>query len=715
MRSLNRKHVLLARPALRDVLERARSGSVVMIVAPLGYGKTSLLKVWESVTHTRSTLFTLAARHDDPAILAAELAEALAGHLPEAVELAGRPFDGAWTDLLLRSMGGVPLLLMFDDAHLLTGRSLRILKRLVVETPPTLVLGIASRGVLNVGLARAQRERRLTQLGSADLILSRVDLDGLRRAGLRVRDIDEIYADTGGWPLAVRLEAEARLGVPGGAPPGAHGSAVDLVCEEVKASLPPDQLLFLADAAVLGSASVDLLDAARDASDTHTLVHHFAGHPFPLVHVDHDQVTVHPSCRGRLRRELRVREPGREAAVLQRAAASLRAQGRVARAFTLLQEVGDRPALARFAYEVGRDLAFSGRTGLVRTWIRTFSAAELSAFGELTVLCALLDGSDGSYMAMAEWLQAMDGRDLGPVVAAELGDTRPSEVFYELLGLQPAGPATQRVVAGQTWWTAIGRLTQGFTLLGRGDLVRAEGVLIAMAPHAQAVPVLNVIRLVCLAYLYAIRGELRWGRPLLEEARELWVALQEGGASTRPDGLDACLALYAALEPGQPGAGTKELSRAVEDLNRLKPVLPHRMVLVQAMLVEASLGLGRTRVAIDIVRDINASGPAMPGNEYLINRIRRLSVNLRDAKRWLPQGVDLSATELRVLSMLASSAPVPRIAANLDRSPATIRAHVRAIYKELGAHSRSEAVQRATELGLLTDEASDGGHGVAWE
>jgi LuxR family maltose regulon positive regulatory protein len=61
----------------------------------------------------------------------------------------------------------------------------------------------------------------------------------------------------------------------------------------------------------------------------------------------------------------------------------------------------------------------------------------------------------------------------------------------------------------------------------------------------------------------------------------------------------------------------------------------------------------------------------------------------------------LSHSETRVLRYLPTNLPVPEIADQLSVSVNTIRTHMRHLYAKLGAHHRSEAVQRASALGLL--------------
>jgi DNA-binding NarL/FixJ family response regulator len=62
----------------------------------------------------------------------------------------------------------------------------------------------------------------------------------------------------------------------------------------------------------------------------------------------------------------------------------------------------------------------------------------------------------------------------------------------------------------------------------------------------------------------------------------------------------------------------------------------------------------------------------------------------------------LTPRELEVLYLLASGASTAAAAASLGISTATLRAHVQAVLRKLGAHSRLEAVAEAARLGLVT-------------
>jgi DNA-binding NarL/FixJ family response regulator len=61
----------------------------------------------------------------------------------------------------------------------------------------------------------------------------------------------------------------------------------------------------------------------------------------------------------------------------------------------------------------------------------------------------------------------------------------------------------------------------------------------------------------------------------------------------------------------------------------------------------------------------------------------------------------LTPRELEVLQHLAEGLPNKAIARRLDISEHTVKFHVNAIMSKLGVQSRTEAVVRATQLGLI--------------
>jgi LuxR family maltose regulon positive regulatory protein len=67
-------------------------------------------------------------------------------------------------------------------------------------------------------------------------------------------------------------------------------------------------------------------------------------------------------------------------------------------------------------------------------------------------------------------------------------------------------------------------------------------------------------------------------------------------------------------------------------------------------------------------------------------------------------GIELfTAREREVLTLLTQRLSYQEMADTLVISPKTVKRHVLTIYKKLGVHSRREAIERADELGFLSD------------
>ena len=61
----------------------------------------------------------------------------------------------------------------------------------------------------------------------------------------------------------------------------------------------------------------------------------------------------------------------------------------------------------------------------------------------------------------------------------------------------------------------------------------------------------------------------------------------------------------------------------------------------------------------------------------------------------------ISARELEVLQELAAGRSNKEIAARLDVSPNTVKTHTARLFEKLGARRRTDAINRARELGIL--------------
>ena len=93
---------------------------------------------------------------------------------------------------------------------------------------------------------------------------------------------------------------------------------------------------------------------------------------------------------------------------------------------------------------------------------------------------------------------------------------------------------------------------------------------------------------------------------------------------------------------------------------------------------------------------------AGPASGTLAGEARILRAQLASQRGSGPPGASaLTAAELRLLPMLATHLSFPEMAGEMSLSRHTIKSQAAALYRKLGVSSRSQAVTRAHELGLL--------------
>ena len=102
------------------------------------------------------------------------------------------------------------------------------------------------------------------------------------------------------------------------------------------------------------------------------------------------------------------------------------------------------------------------------------------------------------------------------------------------------------------------------------------------------------------------------------------------------------------------------------------------------------------------MREVDELLRRRPGLGTLAGEAQALRAQLaRQRGSSAPGASALTTAELRLLPLLSTHLSFPEIAAELFLSRHTIKSHAKAIYRKLGASTRSQAVARSRELGLL--------------
>jgi LuxR family maltose regulon positive regulatory protein len=613
------------RPALlAHTLERAADARLVLVQAPAGFGKTTLLVQLAAALAVapgaQVVWVSLDAEDNDANRLFAALFGALAAlELPWAVPPAtvlaqlqdASPAARTALGLLIDALGGRPdtrIALVLDDLHHVTdAAALQLLDTLIARAPPELCLFIGSRVAPPLSLARWRAGGELVELGFEDLQFDLDDAQALcRLRGLQAPSDEALQgalARTHGWVAGLHLLlGSARPGagsLPALTGPAAHRHLFDYFAQEVLAELPPALQLFVLYASVLPELSPTLCQAVTGRGDARAVLDDLFERQLFLSALD-DTVPVlrfHDLFRDFLRGELERREPGRAAALHALAAA---AESRAERAVPHWLAAGRWSEALSALRQMADGLLAVGGTHRLERWLEQLPPD----WRELQADAALLRGLCA--WSRWDWVLARDEFQRSHDAFARQDRQRDRLVALGMLGACHNALGELERAEGVLADAADAQLPpalqvafdslQAWNGLARGDGAAVLAGLGAMADNAARAPEARYPNIVDMSYGH-FTG-LPGTRPLMERLRRLCRSEQPGGEVQVP-ALNAWLAFW----HGEP----EPAREALQDLLQRQRQLPGDIMLGIGALHLHSLHLaaqGQGSEALSVVAQV---------------------------------------------------------------------------------------------------------------
>jgi LuxR family maltose regulon positive regulatory protein len=275
---------LVSRPRLTEGLRRAGDAALVLVSAPAGFGKTTLVAsalddgtpvAWVSLDArdgdgTRFWTYTLHALEAvSPGCASSALTLLEAGNAGFEEVVAGLV-----NELSVRSD---PLTLVWDDYHLADTAEVSDSVALLLEhRPAQLRLVISTRADPALPLSRLRARGQLVELRAADLRFTAEEtglyLNRVHSLGLAAGDVEALESRTEGWAAALQLAALSLRGRED-APAfiasfaGDDRYVVDYLVDEVLDQQPIHLRRFLLDTSVLDRLCGPLCDAVAGPAD----------------------------------------------------------------------------------------------------------------------------------------------------------------------------------------------------------------------------------------------------------------------------------------------------------------------------------------------------------------------------------------------------------------------------------------------------------------
>jgi LuxR family transcriptional regulator, maltose regulon positive regulatory protein len=718
---------LVRRGRLIARLLQARDVPLVAVVAPAGYGKTSLLSDWLNEDDRTSIWVTLEDRHNDPTYLVWEMARALDGVEPIEPDLlgalaAGDPdMSGSLLSRLLWSLEerDDPLVMVLDDLHVLhTDESLGVLASVAEHLPHGSQLALASRAEPGLRLGRLRANRTLLELRAQDLAMDGAEASELlQMAGLELAPTEaQTLADhVEGWPAGLSLAAlslcgESDLETALGRFAGDDHVVADYLWDEFLAALPVEAITFLARSSILKVLHGPLCDAVLGRSGSAQLLQELAHGNLLLTPIDrsHEWYRCHRLLREALHGQLRRESEGCETDLHHRASAWYAAHGDLDSAIGHAVAARDPQRVGELLWENMPSYVTQGRNDLVQRWLGDFSAAEIAAHSPLAAVAAYSYLASGDIRQAEHWGMAAAG-GLARVGTAETVASLPAGVAIIEAAVGRSGIALMGHDAARAYeleeddspWRSICCLFLGVADHLAGDRVHAREYL-EEGVHRSAVQAPGIEAL-CLAQLTTIaieEGDWEGGIALIDRAIG---QLDRHGLEDHPTSA-LVFAVSAAVRSrvGNVDEGKRDLSRATHLMGMLNDFIPWYEAETRIALARAALRLTDVGTARTLLAEASVLARRVPDATAFRSWLDEVWEQIDTvATSTLAGTAALTMAELRILRFLPTHLTFREVAARLHVSTNTVKTQAHAVYRKLGACSRSQAVRRAREIGLL--------------
>ena len=673
----------VVRTALLNRLCGTEDGTIVTIVAPAGFGKTTLLAQWAERDRRPVLWIDLEPEDDDAEILESRLAE-----------VADEP----------------RVLTLVDDVHVLRSpAALAALERLLGQTPKGTSVVLAARRPPVLPLARLRAEGRLLEIGVDELTLKDREAETLlRRAGVLLprQEAAALAERLEGWPAALFLAAlSLRSGAQASTVGGDDRFLADYLDTEHLAVLSSAQRKFAMRTSVLAEMTSEKCDSLLARSDSAEMLESLecAGVAVPLDH-RRRRYSYPRIVRDLLSRELERSEP-EQARALHRTAADRAVEiGEVEEALEHAAAARDVGRVADLAERLATSACGRGRLDALERWLDLVPEDDVENHPDLCIAASWLHGLRGRAGNAQHWADtAMRGLSGDDARLSLLQGLRCRDGVDQMLDDTHA--ACEALPPGHPWRPAA-VLGRAAALLLAGDTARAESELVLAIELATAAGATELTTLgLCLRSLVAVEENQRAdAEAFAEEAAS--ISTVEPAPSLVALLLEAVGARNAARRGDIPEASAA-LERADELLLFATPAVPWlaayallELARVRLALADADGARALLRRVADIFRVRPRLGVLVQRNAELDGRTHALA---EPQGRWASS---LTPAEQRLLPLLATHLSFREIGERLYVSRNTVKTQAIAVYRKFGVTSRSAAIERAVALGLIDEAAT---------
>ena len=711
------------RTALVNRLRAAGAFPLVLVTAPAGYGKTTLLSQWAARDARPFAWVSVDERDDDPFVLLKHVAaaidriEPLGAHLTDAFDQPDRPVWDAIVPRLTAELSSrtAPFVIVLDGADALESTdSTEAIGILIENIPPGSMIALTGRALPRMPIAALRVAGPLLEIGPYELALSRREAELLLRGSgveLDENEIARLLQRTEGWAAGLRLAALASLeDADHLSVAGDDRYIADYLRFEYLSRLEPQVLRFLRRTSVLERMCAPLCNAVLDSRGSAGDLEEIEQANLFLVQLDHHRgwYRYHHFFRDLLQRELEEQEPDLVPVLHRRAAAWYEAHLDPESALFHAHAAGDIDDEARILGSIAQQVHDSGRAAVVEGWLDLFDVDErLDRHPAVAIQGSSILAARGRADEADRWLHAAErgvaSRRRGvAAVRPRIAVMRAALCTDGPAQMQADAKAAVSKLAGDDPWRPAALLVRGAADTLLGDTKNADAAL-AEAVERAARTGSTETRAIALgerSMLAAAREDVRTADALAEEAQRV---VEEGELADYPT---SALALAASarsrLRHGQWEQGRRLLTAATRLTTHLTYALPWLAVQARIELADAHVTLRDREAAQHMLEEARGILALRPGLGVLGDGVERLGAEIAgmpEPRSGANSG--LTRAELRLLPLLSTHLSFREIGERLHVSRNTVKTQAISIYRKLGVSSRSDAVAVAEDIGLV--------------
>jgi LuxR family transcriptional regulator, maltose regulon positive regulatory protein len=714
---------IVTRTALIDRLTAAQA-PVITVVAPPGYGKTTLMAQWAERIGPRVAWVSCDDGDNDPVVLLSALAVALDRIEPVDPGIFwALASPGAGITAVPRFVSAVasmrlPVTVVLDHAEAVTNKQcLLAIAEFVLHMPAGWRTALASRAGVPLPAARLRAQGGIAEFGADDLAMGPVEASCLLRgagADASGANIHDLLQRTEGWPAglyiaALAMKAGTRHSDVGSTFTGADVFMGDYLHSELLDRVSDAEASFLTRTSVLDRMCGPLCDAILGRNGSGRILERMESRNLLVVPLDRrrEWYRYHHLLRDLLQAELRRREPDLLQDLHFRAAAWFEANALPEAAIEHAHAAGDYDRLARLVLELQQPVWASGRVETVlgwMEWLKDVTSAEhygaIAVHGSLILALLGRPGEAERWAAAAERASPTGILPDGSTMAGTLAYLRAilcrdgvkamrHDAQTACDGLSPASP-----------YRATMLYTEGISYLLEGDPARAGPILAHAFDVATSAGSLPLAALILAEQCGAAAHRNEWSEVTALAQRAVTIVETGRFEDYWTSVLVYAWATRAALHQGDIARARYFLGRA----SRLRPLLTYVLpvVSVQALLEMARsyLTLADAGGAAAVLAQAHGILQQRPDLGVLPEQADELRARLATIQAGAVGASSLTAAELRLLPLLSTHLSFREMGERLFVSSHTVKTQAYSVYRKLGVSSRSEAVARVHELSL---------------